>query len=225
MTETIHDRIKSRLAETGLSQAAASQKAGLSRDAIRKLLTNEGQLPTGKTLTGLAAALETSEQWLLTGGDRPPVQDVRPADIEFPARSEMPKDVAVLGTAAGSHERGAFQLSSDPIEYVRRPPALVGARDIYSLYVEGSSMEPQFWPGDLVYVHPHRHPRTGDAVVVQSRNEGDDSTVEATIGLYVEKTPDSLVIRKHNPPAEIEIPSATISAYHKVLTLNELFGV
>lgn len=225
MPETIHDRIKERLAATGLSAAAASQKAGLSRDAVRKLLTNDGQLPTGKTLTGLAAALETSEQWLLTGaGDSPPRQEVRPAEIEFPARSEMSKDVPVLGTAAGSHERGAFQLSADPIDYVRRPPALAGAKDVYSLYVEGSSMEPQFWPGDLVYIHPHKHPRFGDAIVVQ-RHISDAGEVEATIGLYVKKTADAIVIRKHNPPAEIEIKRETVSHYHKVLTLNELFGV
>ncbi len=225
MTETIHDRIKARLAETGLSQAGASQKAGLSRDAIRKLLTNEGQLPTGKTLTGLAAALETTEQWLLTGGDRAPVQEVRAADIELPPRTVMPKDIPVLGTAAGSHERGAFQLSSDPIDYVRRPPALAGAKDIYSLFVEGSSMEPQYWPGDLIFCHPHKHPRSGDAIVVQCRIGGDHADTEATIGLFLKKTSNSIIIRKHNPPAEIEIKNEVISHYHKVLTPNELFGV
>ncbi|MGZ2475017.1 phage repressor protein C with HTH and peptisase S24 domain [Sinorhizobium medicae] len=233
MTETIHDRIKERLRIMDLSPQAASMKAGLSKDTLRKLLANRDQLPTGKTLSTLAPALEVSEQWLLTGQDSGPSQPVQPqqevrvANIELPTNSAMPKDVPVLGTAAGSHHRGAFQLTSDAIDYVRRPPALMGTKDIYSLYVEGSSMEPQYWQGDLVYVHPHKPARSGDAVVVQCRigDEEPDGTVEATIGLYVRRTGEALIIRKHNPPAEIEIKNEAIISYHKVLTMNELFGI
>ncbi|RVJ00729.1 S24 family peptidase, partial [Sinorhizobium medicae] len=103
----------------------------------------------------------------------------------------------------------------------------MGTKDIYSLYVEGSSMEPQYWQGDLVYVHPHKPARSGDAVVVQCRigEEEIEGTVEATIGLYVRRTGEALIIRKHNPPAEIEIKNEAIISYHKVLTMNELFGI
>ncbi|RVJ03349.1 XRE family transcriptional regulator, partial [Sinorhizobium medicae] len=61
MTETIHDRIKERLRIMDLSPQAASMKAGLSKDTLRKLLANRDQLPTGKTLSALAPALEVSE--------------------------------------------------------------------------------------------------------------------------------------------------------------------
>ena len=42
-----------------------------------------------------------------------------------------------MGTAAGAMlGKGAFQLSSDVVDYVRRPQALTGARGVYALYVE-----------------------------------------------------------------------------------------
>jgi phage repressor protein C with HTH and peptisase S24 domain len=136
----------------------------------------------------------------------------------------MPLDVPVMGTAAGSHLRGAFQFEGGIVDYVRRPPALVGAKEIYGLYVEGSSMEPQYFPGDLIYVHPHRPPRTGDIVVVQCRN-GEHAQGEATLGIYRRKTEKAFVIGKRNPPAEIEIAREHVTSVHRVLTVNELFGV
>lgn len=226
MSQTIHDRIRERVAELGLNPSSASQKAGLSKDALRKLLSNPDQMPTGKTLTGLAKALEVSEQWILTGSEAssPSRPDVRAASSEMPLRHQMPNDVPVLGTAAGSHLRGAFQISSDPVDYVRRPPSLMNARNIYSLYVEGSSMEPQYNPGDLIYVHPDRPPRPGDAVVVQCQLTS-EGQMEATLGIYMRRTAEALIIKKHNPQAEVEISRGIIISMHKVLTTNEIFGV
>jgi phage repressor protein C with HTH and peptisase S24 domain len=224
MTETIHDRIQERLKALNISARAASLKADLSEDAIRKLVGNRDQLPTGKTLSGLARALETTEHWLMTGEDVPTVKtDVSPAPVNLPPRAQMPNDVPVMGTAAGSHLKGAFQLTTDAIDYVRRPPALATARDIYALYVEGTSMEPQYNPGDLVYIHPHKPPRVGDAVIIQCRSSGE--LMEARSGIYAKKNGETITIRKHNPQAEVELKRAHVVAVHKVLTLNELFGV
>tara|TARA_R110002020_G_scaffold471284_1_gene698249 strand:+ start:38231 stop:38917 length:687 start_codon:yes stop_codon:yes gene_type:complete len=228
MTNPIADRILQRLEALNLSPQRASLNAGLSKDALRKLLKNENQAPSGNTLTGLAKALDVSEQWILTGDEGParsrqPASDVRMADVPLPTRFDMPNDVPVRGTAAGSHLKGAFQFTSDAIDYVRRPPALMGARDIYALYVEGSSMEPQYFPGDLVYVHPHKPPRVGDVIVVQAAI--DEVNVEATIGIYVKRTEQFLVILKRNPEAHVQLQRHTIKAMHKVLSTNELFGV
>lgn len=227
MKDTLHDRIEQRLKIMGLSAQRASLDAGLSRDVIRKLLSNRDQLPTGKTLSGLARALDVSEQWLLTGADGPvlrPQADVRNAAVPLPNRLDMPNDVPVRGTAAGSLTKGAFQITSDVIDYVRRPHSLIGASDIYGLYIEGSSMEPQYFPGDLVYVHPHRPARAGDVVIVQTAL--DEFQGEASIGVYVKRTEKYLTILKRNPPnTEVQISRETIRHVHKVLSMNEIFGV
>jgi phage repressor protein C with HTH and peptisase S24 domain len=85
-------------------------------------------------------------------------------------------------------------------------------------------MEPQFYPGDLVYVHPDRPARVGDPVVIQVK-AGSDHEIEGTIGVYVRKTERHITIRKHNPAAEIQILRDAGTVIHKIMTMNELFGV
>ncbi len=128
------------------------------------------------------------------------------------------------GTAAGSHLSGAFQLGDNVIDWARRPPAMNGARDLYALYVEGSSMEPEHRPGDLRFVHPGRPPRLGDSVIVQIRYAEHDP-IQAMIGHLVRRTGDKVVIGKLNPEATVELKRGHVLAVHKVLTMNELFGL
>lgn len=85
-------------------------------------------------------------------------------------------------------------------------------------------MEPQYFPGDLIYINPHKPPRLGDAVIIQCHNT-EDGGLEGTLGIYVRRTERCIVIKKHNPNAEIEIAPELIVSVHKVLTTNELFGV
>lgn len=226
------DILKELISEQGLTWEAAALKSGLERSYFRKLFERGGASPRGQTLKKIADGLgvpmtvllgETSDSDQLR--EIPILKtDVRPATAHLPLPMEMAKDVPVMGTAAGSHLRGAFQLSSEPVDYVRRPHTLLNARNVYSLYVEGTSMEPQFQPGDLIYVHPDKPPRFGDAVVIQVQL-ADSHDMEATIGILSKRAPEIITIRKHNPSAEIEIPKATVIAIHKVLSVNELYGV
>jgi len=228
----VTDILKELISEQGLTWEAAALKSGLERSYFRKLFERGGASPRGQTLKKIADGLgvpmtvllgETSDSDQLR--EIPILKtDVRPATAHLPLPMEMAKDVPVMGTAAGSHLRGAFQLSSEPVDYVRRPHTLLNARNVYSLYVEGTSMEPQFQPGDLIYVHPDKPPRFGDAVVIQVQL-ADSHDMEATIGILSKRAPEIITIRKHNPSAEIEIPKATVIAIHKVLSVNELYGV
>lgn len=100
---------------------------------------------------------------------------------------------------------------------------MFGAKDIYAVYVEGNSMEPQYFPGDLIFVHPHRPPRFGDPVIVQCQN-GSEEAAEATLGILHKRTAELLILRKHNPSAEVSIKRDRIISTHKVLTNNDLYG-
>lgn len=224
MENDLKNRLLELVESQGITLETASTKSGLDRSYLRKMLDRPGASPRGETLQKIAAGLGVTTTWLLNGDETAKHNELRPAFTSLPERASMPNDVPVLGTAAGSHLRGAFQLSADPVDYVRRPPALSGAKDVYALFIEGSSMEPQYNPGDLVYIHPHKPPRFGDAVVIQISN-GSEGEMEATIGIFAKRTTDTITIRKHNPSAEIPIKRETILEIHKVMTLNELFGV
>lgn len=219
------------------------EMVGTDASTINKLEKGAMRL-TDKWLLPLCKALDVSADRILhepdpaffaganTAQDRRPIEglsrfpkEVAPAPVAVPTPNDMPNDVPVLGTAAGSHLRGAFQLDeANIVDWVRRPPALTGAKTAYAIYVEGSSMAPEHNAGDLRFVHPGRPPRIGDTVIVQLRN-GPNEPIEASIGHYRRKTPTQLVIGKLNPEAEVQLKLDIVIDIHKVLTMNELFGV
>ncbi len=225
----LRERIRERLAALDLSEEAASRAAGLDKTYLRKMFERPDASPRTESLDLLAAALGTTAEWLQHGrGLRPDAapapRELRPAEVALPPAGAMPPDLPVMGTAAGSHARGAFQFEGGVIDYVRRPPALAGARQAYALYIEGTSMEPEHRHGDLRFVHPDRPPRIGDSVIVQSRAH-DTAETEATIGHLVGRTASAIRIGKLNPVATVEIPRVFVVAVHKVLSQAELFGV
>lgn len=232
MANTFKDKFEKLISDKGISVVEAERLSGLGSGTIRKLLKNQDQSPNARTMSAIAKGLKVAEASLLPDMETPDSEEISPPPIadarvvktaEMPNTFELPKNVEVRGTAAGSHLRGAFQLTEGAIEYVRRPPALIGVKDVYALYVEGSSMEPQYFPGDLVYIHPHRPARFGDPVVVQVK-VGSDHEIEGTIGIYLRKTEKHIVLKKHNPVAEIMIPRNAGTVVHKIMTTNELFG-
>lgn len=251
-TDALLSRIQKRLEALGKSARRASIEAGLSDGGIMNLkrAVKDGRPFSFRadSLAKLARVLLTTEAWLLRGEgpewapqgravlepeeapplDAPPAAvlphggDVRVADVELPSRSAMPQDVPVFGTAAGSLE-GAFQIDG-VVEYVRRPPGMIGVRDLYAIYVVNSSMEPEHHPGDLRFVHPGRPVRIGDTVVVQTK-VGEHGAVQAYIKRLVKMTADTVTLVQHNPPATLELKRAYVLHMHRVLTMNELFGV
>lgn len=148
--------------------------------------------------------------------------EVRLADVPLPLRSAMPRDVPVLGTAAGSL-KGAFVMDG-AIDYVRRPPGLDGAAQAYSFYVEGDSMFPEHKPGELRFVHPGRPVHIGDTVVLQIRTNPNEP-IQAFIKTLRRRSDAMITVEQLNPPITIEFARATVVAMHKVLTLNDLFEV
>lgn len=227
MNEALKTRIETRLQQLGKSARGASLEVSTNPDLIRNILTGKSDQPRIDTVAKIAQALETSAEWL-TGRselvDAPIKGDVRHADIRHLPPMQMPNDVPVRGTAAASHLKGAFQLDEAAIDWARRPPAMAGAKDLYALYVEGTSMEPEHRPGDLRFVHPGKPPRIGDSVIVQMKYSEADG-IEATIGHLLRRSGTTLFIGKLNPAATVELKQQHVIAVHKVLTLNELFGL
>ncbi len=131
--------------------------------------------------------------------------------------------VPVYGTAAASLA-GAIAIDDNVIDHIERPAGLRGAVGAYALHIIGTSMEPRFHAGDIVFVHPGRPIRAGDIVVVQTRNH-EAAPVTAWLKELVSHTNDRIVTRQYNPEAEVEFTGDKVSAIHHVMTVNELFGV
>ena len=229
MGDTIGTRARQRRRDLGLSQSEVARRIGVKPQSIQQL--EAGKIAKPRYILDLASVLQVSPDWLSHGrSGKPPIDrngtpgvGFQSAPVSLPATQEMPRDVPVLGTAAGG-STGAFQLSEAVVDYVRRPPGLAGAVDVYAIYVAGDSMSPEHKDGELRFVHPHRPIRPGDSVIIQIRSDPHEPP-QAYLKRLLRRTSDRLLVEQLNPRNVVEFESSSVVALHKVLTLNELFGI
>lgn len=236
MTETLTDRIRARLAATGKNAHAASIEAGGSPSLIPNILNGRSANPRMDTLRKIAPALGTTAEYLMDGDLTPPVvdqpaavpEDFRRLDMSVPNTALWPKDVPVWGSAMGSliqdNFEGTHVFSGEPIDYARRPPSLQGVRDAYAVYVTGDSMDPMHQHGQIRLVHPHRPPSPGDTVIVYTRH-WDSDPGQGYIKILRRRAGEHLILEQLNPRATLTVPLKYVVSVHKVMDMNDLFGV
>lgn len=234
--ERVRAVLTAHIAKPGESARGLALRAGLGPDAVRDILRNKSGQARVDTLAAIAKAM---------GGDLSIFSAGEPASVSappplYPDVQSWPKDVPVHGTALGGDlaldaVTQAMQVEqtvlefADTIEMVRRPPSFSGNRALYAVYVAGSSMEPRYEPGDLLYVDPRRPPAIGDDVVVQLRDgnghDGDDRVICALIKRLVRRTGAGVELEQYNPPLRFKIAGEHIAAVHRVVKLGEVVGV
>ena len=162
----------------------------------------------------------------------------------LPPLQEMPRDVPVYGTAigapleftsAGSDAEGFLAVEqtsldrSEPIDYLRRTPAMAKKRDIYGILVIGSSMAPRFDDGDTVVVDPHYPPKIGDDVIVQlvgpNGQDGEERVVSVLIKRLVRRSASWVELEQFNPAATFRIDMARVRSIHRIVPLGQIIGI
>lgn len=229
--QTLGDRIKERLDALGKTATGASLEISQNKDLLRDIINGRTRNPRTDTMQKIAGVLECTVEWLMYGDGEPapPVLEGRPkpnarlVDMDMPTRGTLVRDIEVRGTIAGSMG-GAFQFEGGVVDYVARPPGLINAKGIYALYVEGDSMFPAHPEGELRFISAFKHPRVGDTVAVTARYTP-DGPVESFIKTYVKRTPTKLIVEQLNPKATLEFDLQFVVSVHKVLTVNEMFGI
>lgn len=145
--------------------------------------------------------------------------------VAVPLVSTMAKDVPVLGTAVGGDD-AEFEMNGQIIDYVRRPPGIEHARDVFAIFVVGSSMEPRFEEGEMVYVNPRRVPRIGDYVLVELHGKDDGDCGRCLIKRLVKRSPAGLVLEQFNPPRDdLQYSASEIKAVHRIMPWTEVLGI
>ena len=125
--------------------------------------------------------------------------------------------IGIFGRAAGGND-GSFEMNGNPIEYIETPPYLRGVSDAYGVYVIGDSMEPRYFAGELVYVHPNRPYKKGAFVVVQIKPDNEGDAPRAFIKQYLRQTGDHLHLAQFNPSGEIKpIPLSKVLSVHRIV--------
>jgi phage repressor protein C with HTH and peptisase S24 domain len=100
--------------------------------------------------------------------------------------------------ASADAGNGFLTITSDPVDWLPRPPLIAQVRNSYGLYVTGESMVPEFEPGDIALVNPHLPVVADTTCIFYQALEGE---VRASIKRLRRKAGDSWYLRQWNPPA------------------------
>ncbi|HET6158484.1 MAG TPA: S24 family peptidase [Dongiaceae bacterium] len=151
--------------------------------------------------------------------------NVRLSSSEAPDFRFLSKDIPVLGAAECGSD-GVFILNEGgPIDFVRRPPGQMNRKGIYCIYAEGSSMEPVYEAGDLIYVDPHRPPKAGRDVVIQLVAKQPSGEERCFLKRLVRRSGGKWHLKQFNPEKEFVLDEKDVAAVHLVLKNHELMGV
>lgn len=213
--------LKEQFARTGKTKAALARYLGLESPQVSKMVKGTRKVQ-GTEVDRIRAFFDVAPP----ANEMPPQNNnttdasIVDANITAPLRSEMPRDVPVLGTVSGG--RGGLQMNGDAVDWVRRPPRLAGRSDVFGVYVEDLSMVPAFKPGSLVIVERARPPAPGDDVVIEVMEGGEQ---RALIKNLVHSNHKVVRVQQYNPPKEIEIERAQVVRMFRVMPLADLLGV
>ena len=139
----------------------------------------------------------------------PPIARFEPIAQPTPGR-----DLPVMGAVKGGAE-GFYFNEGDAKEYVVRPPSLVGVSNAFALYVDGESMEPRYYAGEMLYVNPNRPVTRGCFVAVELADG------QCLIKQFIRRNDDNLVLSQFNPPKEIRLPGAKVKRIYRITGSGE----
>jgi len=143
------------------------------------------------------------------------------------------RDIPVYGTALGSPiDIGGIAVeqtelnSYDVIDHFRRPAALRGRKDVYGVYIQGSSMAPRFQEGEIALVDAKRPPQVGDDVLVytcEPEDEGERLSA-CLIKRLVRRTAHHIELEQFNPAHTFKLERSRIKEVHRVIPWTELLA-
>ena len=206
--KTAGERVRERRQALQLSQPQLAKKAGITYQAIQQLEAGGGS----KHLVAIARALGVTAEWLADGVGPAPKGGANPRALA--------EKLKVLGMAQCGPD-GWSLWNGDVIDMVDRPASLAGVPNAYAVYTVGSSMEPRYFQGEMVMIHPGKPVTNGAFVLVQRRPKSGDETPLAVIKRLVKRTPNKTVLEQFNPAKKFDIRNDDIVSMHRVVGSGE----
>jgi hypothetical protein len=127
-----------------------------------------------------------------------PVTAIGPAGIGAGQR-----DLPVAGSVRGDGDGFVFNTTA-PTEFVERPANLRGVFNAFALYMDGDSMEPRYYAGELLYVNPNRPPTRHCFVAVELMNG------HGLIRQFLRRSESDLVLHQLNPAKDLHVRTAEV---------------
>jgi phage repressor protein C with HTH and peptisase S24 domain len=119
-----------------------------------------------------------------------------------------------LGDLKDATDEFAFN-SGTPKEFVERPQCLKGVVNAFALYAVGESMEPRFFPGELLFLNPNR-PLTRHCFVAAELADG-----RGLVRQFVRRNEMEVVLRQFNPDKQVHMKLTDIRRLCRIVGVLE----
>lgn len=137
----------------------------------------------------------------------------RPRFGEVPVVS-LARDLPVMGAVKGGSE-GFYFNDGEPKEFVSRPSGLDGVANAFALYVDGDSMEPRYFAGEVLYVNPNR-PISKNCFVAVELRDG-----QGLIKQFVKRSDDTVMLRQFNPAKDLRLATRDVKRMYRITGASE----
>lgn len=136
-----------------------------------------------------------------------------------------PNDVEEKGVTVGGFgdDEAAFEMNGESVDWVRRPPGIIGRKHVFALRVSNTSMEPKYDDGERIYVEKRR-PAIRDFVVVELHPLGDGRPSKSYIKRLVGMNSEKVTVEQYNPKGLLEFGRHEIKHLWRVIPEKELRG-
>lgn len=128
--------------------------------------------------------------------------------------AQSQRDLPVIGSVKGGSE-GFYFNEGEAKEFVERPANLKGAFNAFALYVDGDSMEPRYFAGELLYVNPNR-PLTKNCFVAVELADG-----QGLIKQFLRRNDEEVVLHQFNPARDITLKAADVKRIYRITGAGE----
>lgn len=215
----LYKKIRSRREELNMSQDELAKKLGYkSRSSINKIEKGENDIPQSKIIA-FAQALDTTPEYLM-GWEKTTVKSTGTSSASASPSSRQGIRIPVLGRVVAGIP---IEAITDILDYEEIDPELAKTGDFFALQVQGASMEPKLYDGDVVIVRRQPTVESGETAIVLVN--GNDATVK-----QVKEVDAGIMLIGHNTAvyephfySQQEISDLPVQILGKVVELRRKF--
>lgn len=153
MSVPMHERLRARIRQLGMSVADVARAAGVNRSFVYDILRGRSQVPNLENLTRIAQVLKVDLEWILSGKGR--------VDGDDPITEDYHNDFVAIQYASARPSMGGGAIVEDEHRVGRdfhfrrswiRDRLKAAPSMMRVMGVEGDSMTPTLQDGDVVLV-------------------------------------------------------------------------
>jgi transcriptional regulator with XRE-family HTH domain len=189
-------RLRKAREQKNLTQVGLAETLGVSQSAV-------AQWESGRSSPASAMALRIEK--LL--GISPSAVDDAERTVSRRPFGRRPRLPVVGFPAPGDEER--ILVDETPRGEILAPPQLEDVKGAKAVYVRGRAMEPRYYAGEVVYLHPTRPPNPGDFVFIAVREPGFPAAV-GYLRRFVGEDILSICVSTLNPRREELVPREVV---------------